>query len=241
MANQLSSIQLQRTLQMASVFVRQAPLTNVGGFALEPGFSIADWVRQFILAPPFAWRWNRAVATFQTAQAQQDYSVSIPAPGLGWIEKATVNDGVVHELEVALNLSEESGQELPTKIAARLDDGLGNITFRLTPVPPKVYTVTVTYQKAAPTFVNLTDTWQPIPDYLSFLFNTGVLAKAYEYWSDERYPFTMQLFMRQVIAANEGLTESQVNLFLSERVNTARQMNGQMGNNQAGRQGRGGF
>jgi len=236
-----STITLQRTVNLASIFTRLAPNTGVGGFTNEPALSNGDWVRQFILAPPFAWRWNRATTTFNTIVGTQDYQISLA--NFGWLEKATLKDpnGNYHELQVMLNLGEESTQNLPVSIAPRLDDDAGNITFRLMPVPDVVYTVALSYQKAAVSFSALTDLWSPIPDYLSYLINQGFLAKTYEYLDDQRFVPTMQMFMRQVIAANEGLKDSQIDLFLSERINSMREMQSQLGNSQSARQARGAF
>src|ERR1700761_1784840 len=151
-----STIQVQRSITLASAFVRYAPLTMS---ANDPALANADWVRQFILGAPFAWRWNRVVTTFTTIIGKTDYTEALPA--LGWIEKAVVyfpTDGnQTYELEVENNLMVETRPNQPTKIAAQLDDDAGNITFRLFPAPDAVYTVEVTYQKAAPTFTALTD------------------------------------------------------------------------------------
>jgi hypothetical protein len=231
---------LQRTINVAQNFVRNAPLTFSG--TNDPAFTIADWVRQFMLGPPFAWRWNRATYTFNTVVGTQDYEEELPQ--FGWLEKATVTDNtvvltpIVHELEVVLNLSEESVNNLPTRIAARLDDGNGNITFRLIPPPDKIYTVTLTYQQSASLFTSTTNTWAPIPDYFSYLYNAGFMAKAYEYLNDGRFAPMLTTFLRQVVAANGGLTDSQVNIFLADQINSANTMQSGMQNNQLGRQGR---
>jgi hypothetical protein len=241
---------LLRTVNLASAFCSLRPLTDIGGATNEPAFSIGDWTRNFILGPPFAWRWNRSVISFLTVVGQQDYQIQgtvTPAiKTFGWMEKASITDSTLNpifikELEVLLNLGESSVPEQPVQIAARLDDGAGNITFRLMPVPPKVYTVTVTFQNSSPTFQTINDSWAPIPDYLSYLTNQGFLAKSYEFINDERWGPAMQLFVRQVIAANNGLNDSQVNLFLSARLNSTREQQNELGNNQAARQGRGAF
>jgi hypothetical protein len=226
-----------RTINVAQNFVRNAPLTFSG--TNDPAFTIGDWVRQFMLSPPFAWRWNRATATFTTVAGQQDYEE--PLGQFGWLEKATVTDSTnaVHELEVVLNLSEETQQNLPTRIAARLDDGNGNITFRLMPPPDRIYVVTLTYQLACPLFKTTADTWAPIPDYFSNLYNSGFMAKTYEYINDSRYGAMLTTFLRQVIAANGALTDSQVNIFLADQVNSATTQQSVVQNTQMGRQGRG--
>lgn len=217
-----STIPLQRSITLASSFIRYAPLTMSND---DPAFSNADWVRQFMLSAPFAWRWNRQTTTFSTVIGTSDYVVSLPS--LGWIEKAVlyypVNGNQTQELEVENNLAIESRPNQPTKISAQFDDGEGNITFRLVPAPDEVYNIEVTSQKAAGTFTDLTDTWSPLPDYMSYVFNTGFAAKCYEYMNDPRFQAVMQLFLQQTVAANEGLTDDQKSIFLSDRLNTQRQ------------------
>jgi hypothetical protein len=283
-----SSIQLTRTINLASLGIGQRPLTGVGGFANEPAFSFGDWVRNFILSPPFSWRWNRNVVEFVTTVGVKDYGfaetweagmtyaqytlvtdsngflqqatvggtsgvttptwsttafgtttdgtvtwqklgeetgLGVELPDFGWLERASVNDGTTtYDLEVSLNVGATQSQERPTHISPRLDDGEGSVVFRLFPAPDKVYKVGVTYQKACPNFQNLTDTWYPIPDYFSYMYNTGFLAKCYEYVGDEKFGNTMQLFLKQVVSASEGLKESQKNLFLDNAMRDLREV-----------------
>lgn len=235
---------LLRTINLCSGFCNLRPLIGIGGFPDEPAFSNGDWVRQFILAPPFAWRWNRAFFSFNTIPGQQDYSV--PTTDLGWLEKASVTDisvspFVTKELLIDNNLAVSNTVELPVHISAVLDDDEGTILYRLMPVPDKVYTVNIAYQKRASSFNSINDTWAPIPDYWSYLVNQGFLAKSYEFINDERWGPAMQLFVRQVIAANSGLSDAQVNIFLGERVNTTRQLQNESGTSASARQGRGAF
>jgi len=180
------------------------------------------------------------VTTFSTTAGTQSYPKSLPT--FGWIEKATVSDGTkVYELQVALNLGTDLTQNRPISISPVLDDNSGNITFYLLPIPDKAYTINITYQNAAPTFANLSDTWAPIPDYYYYLIETGFLAKTYEYNNDERFAPTMQMFVRQVLAANAGLADTQKNLYMDEFINSAREQQAELGNSQAGRAGRGLF
>lgn len=217
-----STIQLQRSVTLASAFVRYAPLVLS---ANDPALANADWVRQFILSAPFAWRWNRAVVTFTTLVGQSDYLKSVPS--LGWIEKAVIydpaNGNSTQELEIENNLAVESNPNQPTKISAQLDDDAGNITFRLVPAPAAVYTVEITYQKAAPLFVNLTDTWAPIPDFMAYVFTQGFFARTFEYINDPRAIPAMQLFLQELTSANTGLSDAQKNIFLADRLNSQRQ------------------
>src|ERR1039458_1826896 len=90
-----STIQLQRTINRSQQMIRLSPLTFVANTDNDPAFSNADWVMQTILAPPFAWRWNRVestptIPTFVTTPGITDYTVSLP--NFGWIEKAVAFD-----------------------------------------------------------------------------------------------------------------------------------------------------
>lgn len=217
-----STIQLQRSVTLASAFVRYAPLVLS---ANDPALSNGDWVRQFILSAPFAWRWNRAKTTFATIIGETDYLISLAS--FGWIEKAVIyfpeNGNATNELEVANDLAVESNPNQPTKLSAQFDDDAGNITFRLSPAPDAVYNVEVTFQKAAPTFTDLSQTWSPLPDFMSYIYNQGMRAVTYEYINDPRYVAAFQLFTQQLVAANNGLTDAQKNIFLADRMNTQRQ------------------
>src|SRR6185369_14464022 len=55
-------------------FVHRAPQTFAGD--LDPAISSADWVRQFLLSPPFAWRWNRRQTGFLALAGVQDYTLT---------------------------------------------------------------------------------------------------------------------------------------------------------------------
>lgn len=231
---------LQRTITVAQNFVRNAPLTFSG--TGDPALIIGDWVRQFMLGPPFAWRWNRNKATQTLTAGTQDYVLAVPT--FGWLEKAVVTDTTVspnlsYELEIDLALAPESTTNLPTKISPLYDDGNGNITFRLFPVPDKNYTLNLIFQNSPPIFRNLNDTWAPVPDYLSYLYLQGYLAKSYEYLADPRFAIAVQLFLRQVISANAGLDQTQVNIFLAERLNSTREQQDTLTKSQQGHAGRG--
>lgn len=224
-----STIPLSRTIALAQQFVRNAPQTfTLPTVTNDPAFSNADWVRQFILSPPFAWRWNRTESNITCVIGQTDYTVSLA--NFGWIEKAIItfgdNGDQTTELEVVVNLAKETNPNLPTRISAQLDDDAGNITFRLSPAPDAAYVITLTSQKAAGQFVATTDFWSPIPDYLSYLINTGFQAKTYEYLGDPRFTVVMQQFLQSVVSANGGLSDTQKNLFISDRINTTREQLG---------------
>jgi len=126
--------------------------------------------------------------------------------------------GTSKELEIALLLAEDTKRNLPAHISAQLDNGAGLITFRLLPVPEQSYTLKLTWQVQSPTFSATSGTWDPIPDYMFSIYSQGVLAKAYEYLGDERWPFTMNLFLRQLLSFHGGLSESQQDIFINNRL-----------------------
>jgi hypothetical protein len=335
-----STIPLSKTVDYTKRFIYNAPLFFLNSGTLA--FSIADDVRQFILSPPFSWRWNRGVVSPITCQpGQTDYQVNLP--DFGWIEKAwilfpsapgnpvqiynslniisisasagkvtaivagnplnfgfslgqtisvqNVTDSTFNGFQnlvvsglgpnsityskagtgssstggLIFNLSPQSmptitqnGQPLPTKelevkeslaqesvlgqpafITAITDDNNGNITFRLQGAPDQAYTLNIIYQKTPGAFSAASDTWAPIPDYLSYLYNEGFLAKALEYKGDERFGYAHQQFLKQVVAANDGLTEEQKSIFLGDRLNVSRE-SGSLQSSQQARASRGG-
>lgn len=226
-----STIQLQRTINLTQQFLRLAPLTFTENTANDPAFSNADWVKQFILSPSLGgWRWNRfsalpTIPTFITVQGQSDYVVALP--NFGWIEKAVAynpTDGVsAFELQNDLILAVDSTPNQPARISAQYDDGQGDITFRIFPAPDAAYNIVVDYQASASLFTEVTNTWAPIPDYLSYIYNEGFASKAYEYSNDPRFTAAMQLFLQHLADAAEGLDATQKNLWLADKLNTLRE------------------
>lgn len=225
-----STIELQRTVNLAQSYLRYAPLTFATDATNNLAYSNADWVMQTILTPPFAWRWNRTAGTvsaptFKTVVGVTDYTVAIS--NFGWIEKAVaynVADGTAaYEMKVDLVLGSETISNQPTRIVAQYDDDNGNITFRMFPAPDAIYNVVVDYQKSAPNFSALTQTWSPIPDYMSFVINLGFIAKAFDYAADPRFGPEMQLFYQALASVSEGLDSSQRNLWLSDRLTSLRE------------------
>lgn len=226
-----STIPLERTIQRSSQYARLEPLVFSANTYNDPAFSNADWVIQTILAPPFAWRWNRtikgspSVPAFTTVTGKSDYSVSLPT--FGWLEKATAYDPksgyFAFELQVELLLAEETLPNQSTRIAAQYDDGQGNITFRLFPAPDQVYNVVLEFQNAAQLFTSVSQTWSPIPDYLSYVYNEGMDFKTFEYLADSRMQSSGQAFFQSLAQMSEGLSESVKNLWLGDKLATLRQ------------------
>ncbi len=228
-----STIQLSRTIARSSQFARLEPLTFASNTNNDPAFSNADWVKQTILAPPFGWRWNRTIEgtpsapAFATTIGNSDYTMNLPT--FGWLEKAVLYDPdsgyAATELQVELLKGEDTNPTIPQRIAAQMDDGEGNITFRIFPAPDQVYNTVLIYQNAATLFTTTTQTWAPIPDYMSYVFNTGMDYRTFEYLGDPRSQTSGQLFFQSLAQMSEGLSESQRNLWLQDRLNSIRQQN----------------
>ena len=157
---------------------------------------------------------------------QTDYPVSLP--DFGWIEKAVAYDPSTafssFELQVGLIYGGEMLPNQPARIAAQYDNGDGQITFRIFPAPDKIYNIVVESQNAATLFTVTTQTWAPIPDYLSYIYNTGFDAMSYLYSNDPRFQGTMQLFYTQIAAVAEGLESTQRNIWLQDKINSVREM-----------------
>lgn len=221
-----ATLTLQNTTNWALPFIHYQPLTIAT--ATEPAFSNGNIVLQTILGPPFCWRWNRATnSATSTVAGTQDYAVSIST--FGFLEKATITDttGTVTELTITDLMSADSAASAararPSFIATLLDNDSGSITFRLMPVPDAVYTLTVIYQNSAPLFTSLSQTWSPVPDYFSYIYNRGYLALAYSMADDPRFQVEHTRFMASLLAASEGLSETQKNLFLGNSLPTSAQ------------------
>ena len=226
-----STIELARTIARSSQYARLEPLVFVGNTYNDPAFSNADWVMQTILAPPFAWRWNRtskgtpSVPAFPTIIGKTDYEVNLP--NFGWLEKAALYDPdsgyLATELQVELIKAVETTSFTPQRIATQLDDGAGNITFRLFGPPDKIYNVCLEYQNAAQLFAATNQTWAPVPDYLSYVYNEGFDFRTFSYLNDPRSQFSGQLFYQSLAQMSEGLTLSEKNIWLEDKLKTLRQ------------------
>jgi hypothetical protein len=232
-----STITLQSSIFFALPFIKGQPLTIYT--TNEPAISAGNVVKQTMLGPPFIWRWNRATdSSTSTASGTQDYTVALST--FGFLEKATITDstGKVTELEIKLVLSADTAAtgntSRPNYISVQSDDNAGNILFRLMPVPDAVYTLTLVFQKAAVLFAALTDTWTPIPDYLSYIYQRGFLAFALELKDDPRWSAEHTRFLASLLGASEGLSESEKNIFLGNLLNSGAQMqNAQLRTQQA--------
>jgi len=118
----------------------------------------------------------------------------------------------ISETTTILGTGSERGS--PNKIAPQTDDNANNISFRVLPIPDRVYTIEVIFQKRIPALVTTTaNTWAPIPDHYSYIYQWGFLALMLAYNQDGRWTQANQKFVGNLLGANEGLSEVDKNLF----------------------------
>ena len=241
---------IQNSINWSAAFVVQRPTTGVAQITGEPAITTANVIMQSIMGPPLTWPWNRtnAVAAFQTTQGISDYTINLPT--FGYLEKAVLVNPAAQgqeppnqELEVYRVLGKDGKQNRPLNIAILLEDANQNYTFRLFPVPDKIYTVDLTYQNQ-PIFIpqgaNLATTlWAPIPDKLSYLYQRGFLAQLQGMYNSQLYMAGMELFFRQLVAANEGLTEAEKAIFLEDKLRQLQTQAAALQTVQQGKQARG--
>ena len=236
-----STVTLLRSLEWAKRFVFNRQL-SIGDFK-EPFLTSANIVYQTMLSPPFVWRWNRQVITFSTIAGTQDYT---EACNFGYIENASVQDTSASatgwiEITPKIDLALNTQQSRPEFISGQLDDNNGNITFRFMPVPDKVYPISITLQQKPALLTSLNQTWAPIPDEFSFIYQVGILSWMYSFADDPRAATTRQQFVSHLLGASEGLTATQVNIFLSNYQNLSLAQSEKAIQMQQGNSGRGSY
>lgn len=209
-----STITILQSMEWAKKFISNRR-TALGDY-LEPAITSANLVMQTIVGPPFVWRWNRAIKTFTLANGTQDYPQL--TSDFGWIEKCSVQDPTTSnwkEIQAKISLGLDSAKAYPANVSAQIDDGAGNITFRFMPVPEKAYPVSITYQKKASLITGVNDTWSPIPDEYSYIYQWGFLAMMWMFADDPKFNLANQRFIAHLLGANQGLTQTEINIFLS--------------------------
>ena len=209
-----STVTLQSTVNWAQAFVDFESL-NIGS-GNEPAITNANIVLSTILGPPFKWSFNRAVASaITTVVGTQDYALSISA--FGFLEGASAafagNTFAIKEIKNELTVGTEQGR--PQSMAPQLDNNAGSITFRFLPVPDAIYTITPYYQQSPTLFTALSGTWAPIPDKFMYIYSYGFLALTMAYSDDARFPIFNQKFVAHLLGAQQGLTETERNMFLN--------------------------
>ena len=136
-----------------------------------------------------------------------------------WIENATVNDLATQQkwwsLAPKIDLELSAVQSRPMNIAAELDDGQGNITYRLMPPPDQAYPVAITLQQKPAVITKLSQTFAPIPDEYLMVVRWGFLAWANYYLGRiSDFQVANAKFVAGLLAAQTGLTETEKDAFL---------------------------
>ena len=160
------------------------------------------------------------VGTF-TGLTTQDYTLNVPL--FSHIEHASVLDldstGAPlkwYELTVKNNLSLESSQNRPQYIGPHIEDGNGNITFRMQSAPDKPYPVEIHVQLVPPQITSINQTWAPLPDFMQNVYNLGFLALMLQFSDDpSRGAYYENKFKAALLGRQEGLSEEQRNIFLN--------------------------
>ena len=133
-----------------------------------------------------------------------------------WIETSSCNDGTRwYEIESKICLGLDSTQSRPKWISAQIDDGNGHITFRTMPCPDQAYPTVLTLQQKPTIFTSLNQTWSPIPDEYSHIYQWGFLSLMWMFADDPRFAFANQKFVTHLLSSSEGLTETEINIFLN--------------------------
>lgn len=196
------------------------------GTNFEPALSAANMVQQVMTSPPFRFPWNRNKLTFSTVVGQQDYLETVT--DFGYMETATFqypSSGKILTLNVknSTPLGETSDSQQPVTLGVQLNTVGVSVSLRFLGLPDKIYSVVVWYQKFAPLMSDPTSTWVA-PDYMSYIYNRGLLAHLYEARGDVRAQQEKVAFAAALISASEGLTDTEINIFLSQYLANPRAM-----------------
>lgn len=137
----------------------------------------------------------------------------------GWIENGSVQDltgSKWFEMSPKIDLALDSSPARPVNISAQIDNGDGSITFRLMPVPTAANPVSLTIQQKASLFTSINQTWSPIPDEYSYIYQWGMLFFSFLFADDPRSGFAAQKFAAHLLGAAEGLTDTEKAIFLNQ-------------------------
>jgi hypothetical protein len=185
----------------------------------EPAVSAANLTKQAMLGPPFKWPWNRGHFTvpMYTVETQwgQDYLFELP--DFGYLETIWLTDpsGKVTQISnIVQSLAGESTAKRPSSAAMTLMDDDGNVTLRLNTLPDVPYTIDGDYQRAPFLMASLANTWSPIPDHLSYIYDWGFLGFVSLLTKDARAPIFLGKFASHLLGNQDGLSATQRNIFL---------------------------
>jgi hypothetical protein len=201
----------------------------------EPAVTAANITKQTILGPPFKWMWNRGTFHLDmdptAASWGQDYLLSLP--NFHFVEKLWLTDPTGKVIEIAnlvQSLAAESVRKRPSSATMNTIDDAGNAMLRLNTLPDVAYTVDGFYQRAPVLMTSLANSWSPIPDHLSYIYDWGFLGFVSLLTKDARAPIFLGKFASHLLSAQDGLTATQRNIFLGNFLDLL----GQQGREQIG-------
>ena len=198
-------------------FLNYQPVNVSNG---EPAITAANLTKQTILGPPFKWPWNRG-AFHVTLDANetawgQDYLFELP--DFHFIEKLWLTNPGDNEAKEITNLVQslagETISKRPSSAAMNWMDNSGNVQLRLNTLPDVAYLIDGTYQRAPVLMTSLANSWYPIPDHLSYIYDWGFLGFVSLLTKDARAPIFLTKFASHLLANQDGLSATQRNIFL---------------------------
>lgn len=207
----------------------------------EPALTSANMVQQVMTSPPFRFPWNRNKVTFNTIIGTQDYTVAVT--DFGFLETATFKNpttGKILPLKT-LNVTpigESGDSQQPVSLTVQQNTVGTNVLFRFLGVPNLVYNVTAWYQKFAPLMTTPSNAWIA-PDYMSYIYNRGFLAHCLEGMGKGNAQQEKVAFAAALIANTEGLTDTEINIFLAQYLANPRALDSLHFKTQQGIQARG--
>ena len=153
-----------------------------------------------------------------TAGTTQDYTVSVP--NFSHIEHASVLDVTKIpnkwiELKVQNDLALDSIQARPTFVGPHVEDGDGNVSFRVMPAPSAAYPVAIHVQLVPPRVTSINQTWAPIPDFMQYVYSWGFLALIWAFSDDARFQMANQKFTSGLLSRAEGISAEERDVWLN--------------------------
>lgn len=205
-------------------------------------FAVGDFVTVTDTTNGVGLVFNITALPIKSVPTPTTFTVLLNNPNVGGAPDAgTANVGKsveITSLQNILGTGTEPGP--PALIAAQIDDNAGNITFRTLPISDRVYNINLTFQKRVPSLItNISQTWAPIPDHYSYIYQAGFLSLMMMYTNDPRWTSENQKFVANLLGAAEGLEEFQKNIFQALWLQTITQQQAQQLKTPQGVQARG--
>lgn len=215
--------------------------SNIATFTAANSFTAGDYVTTTGCTNSGT-TFNVTYQPILTASATQ-FTVAITHANVGSVaESAGVAiSGVAQEITNMANvLGKGTEQGPPNALAPQIDNNSGTITFRILPIPDKTYQISIVQQKRIPALISATtDTWTPIPDHYSYIYQYGLAALLMAYDNNPMAQSFNQKFVAQLLGAAEGLSESQRNIFQKAWLSSITEMQVEGMRSQQGAQARG--